>query len=679
MASAASAFDPSQPYDTLDIPPFDPSQPHDVLDAPKSDFSWTQALTDVPSEIGNEASSAASAIGGLGNLGTQGPLDQLATTGRAALAVPQLLASPITGAARSLIGHPMANIEHAAGTVINPQVAAKDNPQQMYETAKGDVDTAMSAMAAKRFPTPVIPPVVPKPATIGDFDVPLSVGQATGDFTANAEEKAALRGGRGEPAQRVAQDFQDMQNAAVENARAGIGTNLDRYGQNIVSDPQAAGEMVGESVQNAAQQAKAQTQGLYNQAFSLPGEIHAGAFKGIAQKIKGDLSLGDNPVIIDDKTTPIANNALNDIQNNIDRLKIQNNADPMGAPNPQAVVGINLQGIDQTRKRLTQFVRDAKAYPPTADTRATQAVLNAFDNHIENSIDSGLFSGDDQALQALKDARQSYANYRQTFTPQGSGDDVGRAMQKIMGRGQDGTAATPTEVANYLYGTANVGQKGLSVRLSQRLKNVLGDQSPEWDGVRQGLWSRLTQSTEGRTDWGPQKVSERISEFLNGSGQPLSTVMYSPAERDVMQRYSDLLKKLVPPEGSVNRSNNLPMLNRIADAADKHVGAIVGGHIGGMPGMVAGYTAGKGANLFSKQMNARRVAKLMPSIAQSVDNWQRQQALAARGKVPSTPALATATTNLARSLTGLGFDYPSTVRALQGPVPAGAGNEQPQT
>jgi hypothetical protein len=56
-----------------------------------------------------------------------------------------LLASPITGAARSLIGHPMARAEHYVGTKIAPEIAAKDDPQKMYENAAGDVETALSA------------------------------------------------------------------------------------------------------------------------------------------------------------------------------------------------------------------------------------------------------------------------------------------------------------------------------------------------------------------------------------------------------------------------------------------------------------------------------------------------------------------------------------------------------
>src|SRR5262249_28030411 len=83
-------------------------------------------------------------------------------------AVPELIMSPVTGAMRSLVGHPMAQAEHAVGTIIAPEIAAKDNPQQMYETAKGDVDTAMSAMAARR---PIGPPALkPRAPTIAELD-----------------------------------------------------------------------------------------------------------------------------------------------------------------------------------------------------------------------------------------------------------------------------------------------------------------------------------------------------------------------------------------------------------------------------------------------------------------------------------------------------------------------------
>jgi hypothetical protein len=143
----------------------------------KKEPSILDAVTDIPSEIKSAAGNAIDKITALKNRGEQGPLEGLMTTGRAALAVPELLASPITGAARSLIGHPMAQAEHAIGTLINPEVAAKDDPQKMYETAKGDVDLAMSAARPGEvaLPTPKnIAPTIPelKAAARADYNSP---------------------------------------------------------------------------------------------------------------------------------------------------------------------------------------------------------------------------------------------------------------------------------------------------------------------------------------------------------------------------------------------------------------------------------------------------------------------------------------------------------------------------
>lgn len=119
---------------------------------PDDGFAWSRAITDIPHEIGKAAGHAIEGITNLSKRGEQGPLEGLATTGRAIMSVPELIASPITGAARSMIGHTMTNAEHAAGTVIAPQVAAKDDPTAMYEASKEDTDRAMSAMGGQKVP-----------------------------------------------------------------------------------------------------------------------------------------------------------------------------------------------------------------------------------------------------------------------------------------------------------------------------------------------------------------------------------------------------------------------------------------------------------------------------------------------------------------------------------------------
>jgi len=112
------------------------------------------------------------------------------TTGRAALAVPELIASPITGTARSLIGHTMANAEHAAGTLIAPDIAAKDDPEKMYETGKGDADLAMSALGGK---APSVSKVPVRAPTIQELKLSASKGFDHPEVSALAIKPEAVK------------------------------------------------------------------------------------------------------------------------------------------------------------------------------------------------------------------------------------------------------------------------------------------------------------------------------------------------------------------------------------------------------------------------------------------------------------------------------------------------------
>jgi hypothetical protein len=124
-------------------------------------FHLSDAVTDVPAEIGRTFTSNLNTFKEGGNRAEKGPIEGLMSTGKAALAIPGMIASPITGAARSLIGHPFAQAQHYLGGLINPEVAAKDDPQKMYQEGANAVDTAMLAArpGVGRSPTAPVPTV----------------------------------------------------------------------------------------------------------------------------------------------------------------------------------------------------------------------------------------------------------------------------------------------------------------------------------------------------------------------------------------------------------------------------------------------------------------------------------------------------------------------------------------
>lgn len=526
----------------------------------------------------------------------------------------------------------------------------------------------------------------------GPLGVTLSEGQTTRDLSAIQREQAALRGQSGSPAQQQAERFFDQQGKQLDAARTDIAKGLDPAGQKIAETPQAAGDLVSQSMQRMDAQRKAGVTQAYDKAKDLGGEVHAGAFEGIAPKIKTDLSMRDDPIIIDDKLTPFASRAIQDIDNRVANLKIQNRADPHGQPDMADIAGVSLSGIDQMRKRLSSFRKDAFASGNAADGRAAKAVLDAFDDHIEQAINSGAFRGDPRAVEAWNTARSAYADYRKTFSA-GKDDPVGRVVEKILGKGSN-AAAIPNDVADFMYGSAGVNPSSLNVGVVNRLKSTLGDRSPEWFAVKQGLFSRLVEAGEGSTALGPAKVAQRLSKFLNSDGKEMANMVFSDAERDLLKKYAGLMRQIEVPQAGANWSNTATFAAKALEKIGSNVGVTIGasigmalGHTAGLPagiaegvGGAAGGAIAKGASVASNAMQARKIAKQMPIVGKVLTDYQNAAIAFETSQSARTAArLTLAARNLSSNLKDIGISLSpeNLMRAIQGPRPGAAQQENP--
>lgn len=598
--------------------------------------------------------------------------------------------APVVGAARSLVGHPLAEGVSASRRVLGEPEKSK---AETYEEAKQGVDTAMMAMGPRgRAVSPV--PVPPRPAPSGPLGVTLSRGQELGELPLIQREQAALRGQEGASAERRAKEFADQQRDQLTQAHEEVSRALDpvhgpntvvygsRHGQVIAETPQEAGALVSASVRGAAVQRKAGVTEAYDIAKAQPGEVHAAAFEGIGQKIKGELSLRDDPIIIDDKLTPFASRAIQDVENRVANLRIQNRADPFGEPNPENIVGVSLRGVDQMRRRLSSFRSDAYASGNAADGRAAKAVIDAFDNEVDRAINGGLFSGNRSAVQAWNDARAAHADYRATFS--GSKNDAaGRVIEKVIGKGNN-PAAIPNDVADFLYGSSGVNPGSLNVAVANRIKGILGEQSPEWTAVKQGMFARLSATGEGMRDMGPGKVAERLNRFLNVDGRELAHALYSPAEIDLIRQYANLMRRIEVPQAGANWSNSATFVQKSLNHIGSKIGMVIGAAVGhivapGMPwGISEGVGAGiaKGAAKIGERSQARVVARQMPLVADQIRQWQQAVRAANRANSPySQRALSLATANLAQSLERIGVR--GQAPALQMPTPSRAEENEP--
>ena len=708
--SAAPSVGPTDPWET-------PEAPKPQAQATWDPHTWKPAegpaafITDVPREAGVAAMDAIIGVKegldprrhavqpwdpnkGIGANISEQAGQQWDRFKRAGSGLGSVIAAPIApfaGAARSLLGHPLAEGITASRKLLGDP--NQKSPAATYEEAKEGVDLAMMGLraGAPRAPVPVPPrPVVP------EFGVNLSRGQETGELAAIQREQAALRGQHGAPSQQRAQEFADQQRTQLEQAHEDVTRALDpvygpntvvyggQHGQVIAGSPAEAGAIASEGVRGAARQRRAGVDQAYETARAQPGEIHAGAFEGIGQRIKGDLSLRDEPVIIDDGLTPYASRAIRDVDERIANLRIQNRADPFGEPNPENIVGVDLRGVDQMRRRLSSFRQSAYDSGNRADGRAARAVIESFDRHVDEAINGGLFTGDRSAIQAWNDARAAHADYRSTFGA-GKNDPIGRVIEKITGRANN-PAAIPNDVADFLYGSSGVNPNSLNVGVATRVRGILGDQSPEWAGVKQGLFSRLTNAGDGMADMGPGRAAQRLNRFLNVDGRELSHVLYSPAERALLQDYAGLLRRIQVPQAGANWSNTATFVQRTLDTIGGKIGMLLGaavggilGHSHGLPfvGEIAGAAVARTAGAIGERSQLRQVARQMPLVAEAVQQWQRAVRAANRANASpqSHAALTAASANLAQALERIGISRQSS--PLQIPAPSRADENKP--
>lgn len=517
-------------------------------------------------------------------------------------------------------------------------------------------------------PRPI--PVAPELQT-GPLGVVLSEGQNTRSLPLIQKEQSALRGVDGPGAQARAQAFADQQRQQVAAARDTVSSGLDQFGQQIVESPQQAGEVAQNAIQSTAAMRKAQVGKAYDKANDLPGEIHAGAFEGISNKIKSDLSAGDNPVIIDDKLTPFASRAIQDVENRISQLKVQNRADPFGQPSQEDIQGLTLKAVDQMRRRLSSFRSDAYKSGNAADGRAASAVVDSFDAQIDAAVNGGLFRGDPSAVEAWNTARAAHADYKSTFSA-GKGDPVGRVIERIIGKGNN-PAAIPNDVADFLYGGSGINPGSLNVAVSNRVRSILGDQSPEWSGVKQGLFSRLVETPEGVADMGPGKVAQRLNQFLNGSGKELADSMYSGMERLLIKKFADLNRALEVPQAGANWSNTAAFLAPLLKSTTSRISAMVGGLLHHIPlaGPVASAFVDNMGGAVTNAQNARQVARQMPLVIEAAQKFSRaMDAYNNRRDPPVRAAVSMAANNLVRAFKNIGVNAP------QAPAISAAGDQQ---
>jgi hypothetical protein len=417
-------------------------------------------------------------------------------------------------------------------------------------------------------------------ATLGEFNVPPTRANLTGDVVDwRNQTRSAFDGG-------PVRDRVGAQREAFEGARDTVGRGM-AGGEELATNAGQAGGRVLEGVRSRAAAAGEARDAAYDAFRGMDAAVDPNSLRIAPDFVSRTIQAGDNPTILSQQLHPAASAMM-------DRLRTVAGSVPADA------VEYSIQGAAQLRRELVMLRRAARG----EDMRAASAVMSAFDDWLETAVARTLTRGDDSALAALREANRQHAVFRRSFGPQGPQDDAGRFIQRMVDQGD----LTQQEVANALFGVAQAGERGLSVRLATRLRDLLGGDSSEWNSIRQAMWFRLTSRpgdvldpsnlNAGVTALDPARQVANIQRFLGGEGSAMANVLFSRSERELMNRYARATQYTVAPGDAVNPSRSGLFAAESARAAARSLMAALGFSQGGVIGAAAGAVLGDvGSNL----------------------------------------------------------------------------------
>lgn len=380
-----------------------------------------------------------------------------------------------------------------------------------------------------------VTPEAAKEARFAEFGLEPTRGMVTGEPAQLAREKTFGA-------------VQPLAEQAAEAARqkvGGTGASL----RDAVEDAVSRGSAEAARLKNAYSAA-------YGAAESIPGEFDRAAISNIGDRIlsnwgmRGDLNFYQND---------LARSAAKKLNETIG-AQISSPYIPGGS-----VIHSNFRAVEQGRQTLNDALTSATS---KTDRAAVRKMIDDFDNHIEQSITNGAFSGDPRVVDQWKQARKLFSEYQNRYGVRRSGEESGTLMKQIL----DGTKK-PEEVANMMFNftAGDATMKRDAIKTFLQLRRALGPNSPELDQIKKSYIEQLMTPTAakvgesvGQKDFA--RTSQQIMETLRGRGASFTRMAISPDERSFLERYARVMAEAgrAAPNDMPEKINKLTQLAQIA-------------------------------------------------------------------------------------------------------------------
>lgn len=387
------------------------------------------------------------------------------------------------------------------------------------------------------------------------YGIPLTRGEALapGDprrFAAMQQESAMERGAYGEAASHPFQEFRQQQLTALDNSRGALAEAVGT--QNV--DNVTAGNAIRDPLVQTRDAAHTAASDLYTVARENGVEIDMAALRQIAP----DLRVVGPAQQIEDIAVRLQNDVAiapgSPARRALDELE-RWFADRRTVP---------LEQLETMRRGLNTILRSSDP----AQAYEVQTVIRAFDEWLDSIPDTAITAGTREGLDAFREARAGWREFRQNFTaqPPRSGA-LGREAQDYGGQTIERIAndpnMAPERVGNEIFGSGtSLGGAATAQRIT-RLIDTLGADHPTIQGLRMEGFRRifdglgLDEVTRGTMR--PETYAANVVRRLTAAFRDNPTVMnqlFTNQQQRALREYMQTMAQLIPAQGAVNRSGS---------------------------------------------------------------------------------------------------------------------------
>jgi hypothetical protein len=369
-------------------------------------------------------------------------------------------------------------------------------------------------------------------------------GQITGDPVQQRTEEALRRGSYGDDARLRMSGIQADQQAQIQGNIPQIQARLSG-GQPSVYERGQGGEMVSNRLNTMRDAEKAGVDAAYDAARSTNAFLPGSAVDTGSQRITASV---------------LDSHALESVPKTASLLK------QFEALAPNDIDPVRVNDLYRWRQRVSS-VRSNGGEEAVAAGKA----IKAFDATIDEALDKALMSGDDDAIQAWRNAISTNKQFAERFK---GNDLVGKLTQRVYDTDSRELAVDPSSAANYILGRAKMGPAGKQniVPDMKKLRNTLGADSQEWNALREEVFLRFVDNGRGAMSGGEQMFSgagfKKAWTTAWNSDAPLMSQLFTQQEKGLIDQFANVSARVTNPvAGGSNPSGTsyaiFDMLKRI--------------------------------------------------------------------------------------------------------------------